>query len=69
MLEHGLCATVNSDDPAYFDGYVGENLAAVAEALRLDDTALVQLARNSFEASFLDDAARARHLAALGSVV
>ena len=60
MLEHGLCATVNSDDPAYFGGYVGENLAGVAEALRLDDDTLVQLARNSFEASFLDDATRAR---------
>ena len=34
MLEHGLCATVNSDDPAYFGGYVGENLAGVAKALR-----------------------------------
>ena len=65
MLEHGLCATVNSDDPAYFGGYVGENLAGVAEALRLDDATLVQLARNSFEASFLDDDARARHLAEL----
>ena len=65
MLEHGLCATVNSDDPAYFGGYVGENLAGVAEALRLDDATLVQLARNSFEASFLDDEARARHLSEL----
>ncbi len=65
MLEHGLCATVNSDDPAYFGGYVGENLAGVAEALRLDDAAVVELARNSFRASFLDDAARAHHLAEL----
>jgi adenine deaminase len=65
MLEHGLRATVNSDDPAYFGGYVGENLAAVARALELDDRTLVQLARNSFEASFLDDASRTRHLAAL----
>jgi adenine deaminase len=65
MLERGLCATVNSDDPAYFGGYVGENLAGVAKALRLEDDALVQLARNSFEASFLDEADRARHLAAL----
>jgi adenosine deaminase len=69
MLEHGLCATVNSDDPAYFGGYVGENLAGVAGALRLDDAALVQLARNSFEASFLDAAARARHLAELDGQV
>jgi adenosine deaminase len=65
MLEHGLCATVNSDDPAYFGGYVGENLAGVAQALKLDDGALAQLARNSFEASFLDGATRARHLAEL----
>ncbi len=69
MLEHGLCATVNSDDPAYFGGYVGENLAAVAKALRLDDGTLVQLARNSFEASFLDDASRARHIAELNALV
>ena len=69
LLDHGLCATVNSDDPAYFGGYVGENLAGVAHALELDDSALVQLARNSFEASFLDDAARARHLAALDAAL
>jgi len=69
MLEHGLCATVNSDDPAYFGGYVGENLAGVAKALRLGDDALVQLARNSFEASFLDDAARSRYLAELDDAV
>ena len=67
MLDHGLCATVNSDDPAYFGGYVGENLAGAAKALELDDGAIVQLARNSFEASFLEDAARARHLAELDS--
>ncbi len=65
MLEQGLCATVNSDDPAYFGGYVGENLAGVTRALGLDDGALVQLARNSFEAAFLDDAERARYLAEL----
>jgi adenosine deaminase len=69
MLEHGLCATVNSDDPAYFGGYVGENLAGVAKALQLDDDTLVQLARNSFEASFLDDAERARHLAEVNAAV
>jgi adenosine deaminase len=69
MLEHGLCATVNSDDPAYFGGYVGENLAGVAKALQLDDDTLVHLARNSFEASFLDDAERARNLAELNAAV
>jgi adenosine deaminase len=69
MLEHGLCATVNSDDPAYFGGYVGDNLAGVAQALRLDDDVLAELARNSFKASFLDDAARARHLAELDAAL
>ena len=69
MLERGLCATVNSDDPAYFGGYVGDNLAGVAEALQLDDGTLVQLARNSFDASFLDDATRAHHLAVLDAFV
>jgi adenosine deaminase len=69
MLQQGLCATVNSDDPAYFGGYVGENLAGVAKALRLDDAALVRLARNSFEASFLDDGDRARHLNELDAAV
>jgi adenosine deaminase len=65
ILDRGLCATVNSDDPAYFGGYVGDNLAGVAQALQLADEVVVQLARNSFEASFLDDAERARLLAEL----
>ncbi|HUO71440.1 MAG TPA: adenosine deaminase [Solirubrobacteraceae bacterium] len=63
MLDSGLCVTVNSDDPAYFGGYVGENFAAVRRALALGDAELVRLARNSFTASFLDEAAKARHLA------
>jgi adenosine deaminase len=63
MVRSGLCATVNSDDPAYFDGYVGENLAAVRSALRLSDDELIRLARNSFEGSFLDEAQKAAYLA------
>jgi adenosine deaminase len=63
MLELGLHATVNSDDPAYFGGYVGDNLAETARALALDDAALVTLARNSFTASFIDGATRDRYLA------
>ena len=65
MLELGLCATVNSDDPAYFGGYVAENYRASADALDLSDDDLIRLARNSFTASFLDETARAAHLAAL----
>jgi adenine deaminase len=63
MLAHDLCATVNSDDPAYFGGYIGENFTASAAALGLEDEAIVQLARNSFSGSFLDDAAKSRYLA------
>ncbi|MBV8298119.1 MAG: adenosine deaminase [Candidatus Eremiobacteraeota bacterium] len=63
MLEAGLVATVNSDDPAYFGGYAGDNYAAVAEALELPPNALTTLARNSFEASFIDARTRASYLA------
>jgi len=54
LLELGLCATVNSDDPAYFGGYVQENYVAAARALQLDQARLTQLARNAIDASFLD---------------
>ena len=53
LLRRGLCVTVNSDDPAYFGGYVAENYRAAAEALGLSREDLVALAKNSFEASFL----------------
>jgi adenosine deaminase len=54
MMEKGLMVTVNSDDPAYFGGYVEENYLAVHQALGLTRAMLADLARNSFEASFLD---------------
>jgi adenosine deaminase len=53
LLEQGLCVTVNSDDPAYFGGYVLENYLAVQKGLDLSGAELALLARNSFEASFL----------------
>jgi adenosine deaminase len=65
MLDAGLVATVNSDDPAYFGGYAGDNFAAVAAALALDSAALQTLAHNSFEASFIDEPTRARYFALL----
>jgi adenosine deaminase len=52
MLDAGLLATVNSDDPAYFGGYVDDNLAAVRAAFGYDDARLAALARNSFDACF-----------------
>ncbi|EQB19283.1 adenosine deaminase [Novosphingobium lindaniclasticum] len=62
MLAHGLKATVNSDDPAYFGGYVADNYRAIAMARRLDRDALATLARNSFTGSFLPDEIVAEHL-------
>ncbi|WP_172386353.1 adenosine deaminase [Streptomyces sp. MNP-20] len=68
MMAAGLLCTVNSDDPAYFGGYVGDTFHAVHEALGLDEDQLRELARNSFEAAFLDgspeeEALRAAYLA------
>ncbi|HEX4693541.1 adenosine deaminase [Sphingomonas sp.] len=65
MLELGLRATINSDDPAYFGGYIGENFRAASEARGLDKDDLVMLARNSFLGSFLTDDEVAAHLARL----
>ncbi len=53
MLDKGLKATVNSDDPAYFGGYMNDNFWAVAQALDLNKHDLYQLSRNAFEASFV----------------
>lgn len=62
MLAEGLKATVNSDDPAYFGGYVADNYRAVAEARGLSRDDLVTLARNSFTGSFLPPEVVARHV-------
>ena len=69
MLDGGLRATVNSDDPAYFPGYVNENLGAVGAAASLDRDELVQLARNSFTIAWLDDVERSDYLARLDAYV
>ncbi len=53
LLDNKLCVTVNSDDPAYFGGYVTENYLAVEEALKLDREDIYRLAENSFQAAFL----------------
>jgi adenine deaminase len=55
MMEKGLLVTINSDDPAYFGGYVEENYLAVAKALKLSKKDIYQLAVNSFKASFLKE--------------
>lgn len=65
LLQAGLCATINSDDPAYFGGYIGENFRQCQSALDLDEDDIHDLARNSFTASFLSDEEKRRHIAEL----
>jgi len=67
MLDAGLLATVNSDDPAYFGGYVDDNLAAVQREFGYDDKRLAGLARNSFDACFAPEADKARWKAEVDS--
>lgn len=55
MLEQGVCVTVNSDDPAYFGGYMTENFEALAKSLQMSKAQATQLVRNSIEASFVTD--------------
>ncbi|MCZ7662848.1 MAG: adenosine deaminase [Thermoleophilia bacterium] len=58
LLEAGLCATINSDDPAYFGGYLTDNFLAIARALRLTRAEVVTLVRNSYQAAFIDEPRR-----------
>ncbi|MDB5704249.1 MAG: adenosine deaminase [Sphingomonas bacterium] len=69
MLRAGLRATINSDDPAYFGGYIADNYRAAAAGRGLDRDDLALLARNSFLGSFLPDDAVAAHLATLDAYV
>lgn len=68
QLEADLLVTVNSDDPAYFGGYIGKNYELVQTALDLSNAQLVQLARNSFTASFLPEDEKARLIREVDSV-
>jgi adenosine deaminase len=69
MLDLGLRATVNSDDPAYFGGYIGDNYRAVAASGLVGAEELATLARNSFAGTFLDDAARDAHIAGVDAAL
>jgi adenosine deaminase len=69
LLDRGVMVTINSDDPAYFGGYVGDNYLAIAQALDLTRADLTQLARNSLEATFLPNGRRAELLAELEAFV
>jgi adenosine deaminase len=69
MLDLGLKVSINSDDPAYFGGYVGDNYVATQSALDLPGETMVAIARNSLESSFLDGATKATLLAEVDSFV
>ncbi|MDO9135957.1 adenosine deaminase [Hydrogenophaga sp.] len=69
LLDAGLCAMVNSDDPAYFGGYMNANFVQTVQALDLSREDVITLARNSFEASFVSDARRAELMALLDGAI
>jgi adenosine deaminase len=69
MLDLGLRATCNSDDPAYFGGYLAENFIRTTEAVNLSREDIIQLAKNSFAGSFLDWESIDRHIASIDAYV
>jgi adenosine deaminase len=69
MLAAGLKATVNSDDPAYFGGYMNDNFNALVDAVDLSEDEIVCLVKNSIKSSFLDKDAQKGHLAAVAEIV
>ena len=68
MIGAGLVVSINSDDPAYFGGYIGDNYRGARDELGLDDATITDIARNSIISSFLDDTRKAALLADLESV-
>ena len=62
MLEKGLKPSINSDDPAYFGGHMNANYLATAEALNFTKQELAEIAKISFETSFLSDAEKTEHI-------
>ncbi|MBU0533058.1 adenosine deaminase [Candidatus Micrarchaeota archaeon] len=62
MMEKGLFVTINSDDPAYFGGYLNENYLAISHALTLNRDDIIKLAKNSFNASFLSKEEKMRYI-------
>jgi adenosine deaminase len=67
MLDEGMLVTINSDDPAYFPGYMLENLMTVQREADLDKDDMTQLVRNGFQASWLSDDRKASYIAQVNS--
>ncbi|ANW23440.1 adenosine deaminase [Vibrio coralliilyticus] len=69
LLRQGLCVTINSDDPAYFSGYMTDNFLAVADSHMLTQEELAQFSRNAIEASFISDSEKQRLMSQLDEFV
>ena len=67
LLQQGVAVTINSDDPAYFGGYLNENFDALHQSLGLNRSQVIQLIKNSFKASFLSESSRQEYLRLLPS--
>ena len=68
MLERGVLVTVNSDDPAYFGGYLNQNFIELADALDLNEADIRTLCKNSFKASFLNEEEKAKRYAEIDGI-
>lgn len=68
LADHGITATINSDDPAYFGGYLNDNYTALSQAMDLTNEEIAQLAKNSFNASFLDDATKQKYCEVIDNI-
>ncbi|MCM5510592.1 adenosine deaminase [Vibrio sp. SCSIO 43169] len=69
LLRQGLCVTINSDDPAYFGGYMTDNFLAIADSHMLTQEELAQFSRNAIEASFISDSEKQRLMSQLDEFV
>ena len=67
MLDLGIKATINSDDPAYFGGYLNENFIAISDAVKLTKNEILTLVKNSFSASFMDEQLKNQWIAKVDS--
>ncbi|MBA2654684.1 MAG: adenosine deaminase [Gammaproteobacteria bacterium] len=68
MLAQNLCVTVNSDDPAYFNGYISDNYRDVQDKLHLNNSELIRLAKNSFTAAFLTDQQKRNYIHSIDQI-
>lgn len=68
MMDHGLLVTINSDDPAYFGGYMNENFIAISEALNLNKEQIVELVKNGFQGSWMSNEEKEKWISKVDSL-